>query len=89
MRYVTVVTNNEGGCPARIHDSLAAAKDWVRAYLTDSENNPPQDDEERTRMEADLSGLIEDDPHHVQSVRGSDAWKEWVYIAPISEPETP
>lgn len=85
MKFVTLVTNNDGGSPAIIHDSLDAAKAWVRAYLTDPENDPPQDDEERTRMER---GLAELDGEYVQGVRGSDAWKEWVYVAPLSEPET-
>lgn len=41
MRYVMLVDNNDGGCPASLHDSFEAAKAATRAYLTDPEGEPP------------------------------------------------
>lgn len=81
-RYVVLVTNNEGGRPATLHASLDDAKAAVRAYLTDPDNDPPITDKERQQMEQDLASMSGD---CVESVRGSEAWKEWIYVAPISE----
>lgn len=82
MRYLVLFTNNEGGRPAAIHDTLEAAKQAVRADLTAPDSNPPLEEDERAEMERDLA---ECDGTHVQSIRGSDAWKETVYIAPLAE----
>lgn len=83
MRFVTLVVNNDGGAPACLHDTLDAAKEWVRNYLTDPEKEPPQGADERESMEHELTQV---DGEYVQSIRGSDAWKEWVFIAPLEEP---
>lgn len=82
IRFVVLIVNNEGGQPATIHDTMDAAKDAVRAFLADPENNPLQTEAERLEMESDLSGC---DGENVCQIRGSNAWKEWIYIAPIKE----
>lgn len=82
MRYVVLVWNNEGGVPAVICDNLDAVRQVIRAYLTDKDSEPPQSPEEFERMTRDLRGLTGD---FVESVRGSDAWKEHIYIAPLSD----
>lgn len=82
MRYALIGTNNDGGRNATLHNSLDEVKQAVRDYLTDPKNDPPITDEERQNMESDLSYLT---GHYVESVRGSFAWKEWLYIAPVDE----
>lgn len=81
---VTFVSNNDGGVGALIHDSLDEAKDWARGYFFDLENDPTPSSEELIRFDNDLSAVsLHTTP--VEAVRGSDAWKEWVYFA-VLEP---
>lgn len=86
-RVVTIVCNNDGGHGAIIHTDLDAAKAWARAYLCDPDNEPTPTSEENARYLRDLEG-VELLCSPVEAVRGSDAWKEWVYFALLS-PEEP
>ena len=81
-RYVVLVDNNDGGQPATIHESFDKAKKAVWEYLTESENDPPITDAERVKLKQDLANLRGE---YVESIRGSDAWKEWVYVAPVED----
>lgn len=84
-RYVMLVTNNEGGSAATIYASFEDARKAVRDYLFDPDNQPPATDEERARWDGEIKGMCET-PDFVNAVRGSDTWKEWIYVAPIEEP---
>lgn len=82
-RFVVVVTNNEGGCPATIHETLDDARKWIRNYF--AECHPPLSEQEQEEANRDLAELTGD---YVQGVRGSQAWKEWLYIAPLATAKT-
>ena len=83
MRFVVLVVNNSGDpIPATLHDSFDAAKQAIRDYLFDPKNEPPSTPEERDRWSREIEGLS---PDYVNGVRGSDAWKEWVYVSAIRE----
>jgi hypothetical protein len=76
--YVVLVTNNEGGCPATLHETLESAKALIVKYL--AEGNPRLSAEEQRDADSDLAGLFDD---CTSVVRGSQAWKEWIYVAPV------
>jgi hypothetical protein len=86
-RYVLVVQNNEGGAPATIHNSLAEAVNAARAFLTDPDNYPRPTPDELAQAERDLADALAL-PNAAHAIRGSEAWKEWLYIAPLAEGAT-
>ena len=77
-KYVVLVSNNDGGQPATIHKSLDGAKKAVWKYLTDL----PITKAERAKLKQDLANLRGE---YVEDIRGSEGWKEWVYVAPVEE----
>ncbi|KQP52987.1 hypothetical protein [Methylobacterium sp. Leaf106] len=82
MRYVVLGTNNDGGRNATIHSTLDEAKDAVRAYLLDPENDPTPTEDDARRIDGELSII---NGSYVDGIRGADEWKEWIYIAPVNE----
>lgn len=84
-RYVVLVSDNAGEGTATLCPSLADAKAVVWADLTDPEREravPPDRLEEARRDLATLSG------EYPEFIRGDDAWKETIYVAPITEDRT-
>jgi hypothetical protein len=79
MPFAVIISNNEGGCPATVHATLDDVKAYLRAYM--QSGNPPLDDEERAAFEADLLRLTGE---CVETVAGSEAWKEIAYVAPVA-----
>jgi hypothetical protein len=91
MTYVVLITHNEGG-GARLYDTLDQAKRYVRGYLVssfflDGAYDEIIDADERRRIQEELDEMDKMDPKDfgVLAVRGADAWKEWLYIAEVSE----
>ena len=79
-KFVVITTNNEGSGGACLYATLDDAKDAIRRFMYDSENDPPITEDESQRLEAELRMV---GGNYAESVSGSAAWKEAFYIAPI------
>lgn len=78
MKYVVLISNNEGG-GAFICDTLDAAKAKAREWV--DEGDPGLDDEERETFERELAQVTGE---YVDAVSGSQTWKETIYIGPVT-----
>lgn len=77
-RIIVLVSNTDGG-DAWLCASLDEAKRSILAYVTDPDNHPQATANEIAEAEREIAELSLD--HGVDSMHGSDAWKEWIYVA--------
>jgi hypothetical protein len=80
--FAVIVSNNDGGV-ASYHGTLDDARRWLTDYLTGEDSDPPFSEWPEDQQKETMRDLAELTGEYVESVRGSQAWKEWAYVAPV------